>query len=113
MLAHLLSLKKNIIISGSHGKTTITSLVSTVLNNSKFNPTIVNGGILNSINTNAKVGKDDWAVVEADESDGSFLKFKKLYSITSNIDYEQILKHSKIIFDTRGCLPKNSKVINL
>ena len=90
MLAHLLSLKKNIIISGSHGKTTITSLVSTVLNNSKFNPTIVNGGILNSINTNAKVGKDDWAVVEADESDGSFLKFKKLYSITSNIDYEHM-----------------------
>ena len=90
MLAHLLSLKKNIIISGSHGKTTITSLVSTILNNSKYNPTIVNGGILNSIDANARVGKDEWAVVEADESDGSFLKFKKLYSITSNIDYEHM-----------------------
>ena len=74
MLAHLLSLKKNIIISGSHGKTTITSLVSTILNNSKYNPTIVNGGILNSIDANARVGKDEWAVVEADESDGSFFK---------------------------------------
>ena len=90
MLAHLLSLKKNIIISGSHGKTTITSLVSTILNNSKYNPTIVNGGILNSIDANARVGKDEWAVVEADEFDGSFLKFKKLYSITSNIDYEHM-----------------------
>jgi len=90
MLAHLLSLKKNIVITGSHGKTTITSLISTILNDSKFNPTIVNGGILNSINTNAKLGKDDWAVVEADESDGSFLKYKKLFSIVSNIDCEHM-----------------------
>ncbi len=108
MLAHLLSLKKNIIISGSHGKTTITSLVSTILNNSKYNPTIVNGGILNSINANARVGKDDWAVVEADESDGSFLKFKKLYSITSNIDYEHMDYYKNI----KNLYQKFEKFIN-
>jgi len=73
MLAHLINLKKNIIISGSHGKTTITSLVSHLLKDNKFFPTIVNGGIINSIKSNAILGKGEWSVVEADESDGSFL----------------------------------------
>ncbi len=90
MLAHILNLKKNIVVSGAHGKTTITSLVSTILKDAKFNPTIVNGGIINSIQTNAELGSSDWAVIEADESDGSFLKFKSHYSIVSNIDYEHL-----------------------
>ena len=90
MLAHLINLKKNIIISGSHGKTTITSLISHLLQSNKFYPTIVNGGIINSLNSNASLGKGEWSVVEADESDGSFLKFKSIYSIVSNIDIEHM-----------------------
>ncbi len=90
MLAHLINLKKNIIISGSHGKTTITSLISHLLHSNKFYPTIVNGGIINSLNSNASLGKSEWSVVEADESDGSFLKFKSIYSIVSNIDIEHM-----------------------
>tara|TARA_B100000963_G_scaffold208216_1_gene181340 strand:+ start:6199 stop:7596 length:1398 start_codon:yes stop_codon:yes gene_type:complete len=90
MLAHLINLKKNIIISGSHGKTTITSLISHLLHSNKFHPTIVNGGIINSLNSNASLGKSEWSVVEADESDGSFLKFKSIYSIVSNIDIEHM-----------------------
>ncbi len=90
MLAHLINLKKNIIISGSHGKTTITSLISHLLKTNKFHPTIVNGGIINSLNSNASLGKGEWSVVEADESDGSFLKFKSIYSIVSNIDIEHL-----------------------
>ena len=90
MLAHLINLKKNIIISGSHGKTTITSLISHLLQSNNFHPTIVNGGIINSLNSNASLGKGEWSVVEADESDGSFLKFKSIYSIVSNIDIEHM-----------------------
>ena len=90
MLAHLLNLKKNIIISGSHGKTTITSLIAHLLTVNKFSPTIVNGGIINSLQSNAALGKSEWSVVEADESDGSFLKFKSIYSIVSNIDHEHM-----------------------
>ena len=90
MLAHLINLKNNIIISGSHGKTTITSLIAHLLQSNKFYPTIVNGGIINSLNSNASLGKGEWSVVEADESDGSFLKFKSIYSIVSNIDIEHM-----------------------
>ena len=90
MLAHIISLKKNIVISGSHGKTTITSLVSTILNDAKFKPTIVNGGIINSLKTNASLGEGEWSVIEADESDGSFLKFNNTIAIVSNIDREHM-----------------------
>jgi UDP-N-acetylmuramate--alanine ligase len=90
MLAHIISLKKNIVISGSHGKTTITSLVSTILNDAKFDPTIVNGGIINSLKTNASLGAGEWSVIEADESDGSFLKFNNTIAIVSNIDREHM-----------------------
>ena len=116
MLAHLINLKKNIIISGSHGKTTITSLVSHLLKSNKFFPTIVNGGIINSIKSNASLGKGEWAVVEADESDGSFLKFKSIFSIVSNIDIEHMdyyktyknLKNSfEIFLDRTPLLGKN------
>ena len=90
VLADVVSLKKNIIITGSHGKTTTTSLVSKILLNSKLDPTIINGGVINSFNSNAKLGKGDWAIVEADESDGSFLKLPINYSIVTNIDFEHI-----------------------
>ena len=90
VLANIVSLKKNIIITGSHGKTTTTSLVSKILLESRLDPTIINGGVINSIKNNAKLGKGNWAVLEADESDGSFLKLPINYSIVTNIDKEHI-----------------------
>ena len=90
MLANIISLKKNIIITGSHGKTTTTSLVSKILSESKLDPTIINGGVINSLKSNAKFGKGDWTVIEADESDGSFLKLPINYSIVTNIDHEHM-----------------------
>ena len=73
ILADVVSLKKNIIITGSHGKTTTTSLVAKILSDQKLDPTIINGGVINSFKSNAKLGKGEWAILEADESDGSFL----------------------------------------
>ncbi len=90
VLADVVSLKKNIIITGSHGKTTTTSLVAKILSDQKLDPTIINGGVINSFNSNAKLGKGEWAILEADESDGSFLKLPINYSIVTNIDYEHI-----------------------
>jgi UDP-N-acetylmuramate--alanine ligase len=90
VLADVVSFKKNIIITGSHGKTTTTSLVAKILSDQKLDPTIINGGVINSFNSNAKLGKGDWAILEADESDGSFLKLPINYSIVTNIDYEHI-----------------------
>ena len=90
ILADVVSLKKNIIITGSHGKTTTTSLVSKILSDQKLDPTIVNGGVINSLNSNAKLGKGEWAILEADESDGSFLKLPVNYSIVTNIDHEHL-----------------------
>jgi UDP-N-acetylmuramate--alanine ligase len=90
VLADVVSLKKNIIITGSHGKTTTTSLIAKILSDQKLDPTIINGGVINSLKSNAKLGKGDWAILEADESDGSFLKLPINYSIVTNIDYEHI-----------------------
>jgi len=90
MLAHVVSLKKNIVITGSHGKTTATSLISRILYEAKLDPTIINGGVINSIKSNARFGKGDWAVLEADESDGSFLNLPINYSVVTNIDKEHI-----------------------
>jgi len=90
VLADAVSLKKNIIITGSHGKTTTTSLVAKILSDQKLDPTIINGGVINSLNSNAKLGKGNWAILEADESDGSFLKLPINYSIVTNIDYEHL-----------------------
>ena len=90
VLADVVSLKKNIIITGSHGKTTTTSLIAKILSDQKLDPTIINGGVINSFNNNAKLGKGDWAILEADESDGSFLKLPINYSIVTNIDYEHL-----------------------
>jgi UDP-N-acetylmuramate--alanine ligase len=90
ILADVVSLKKNIIITGSHGKTTTTSLVAKILSDQKLDPTIINGGVINSLKSNARLGKGDWAILEADESDGSFLKLPINYSIVTNIDYEHM-----------------------
>ena len=90
MLANIVSLKKNIIITGSHGKTTTTSLVARILSAANLDPTIINGGVINSIKSNAKFGKGEWAVLEADESDGSFLKLPINYSVVTNIDAEHL-----------------------
>ena len=90
VLADAVSLKKNIIITGSHGKTTTTSLVGKILSDQKLDPTIINGGVINSLKSNAKLGHGDWAILEADESDGSFLKLPINYSIVTNIDYEHL-----------------------
>ena len=90
VLANVVALKKNIIITGSHGKTTTTSLVAKILFDQKLDPTIINGGVINSFNSNAKLGKGDWAILEADESDGSFLKLPINYSIVTNIDLEHL-----------------------
>ena len=90
MLANIIDLKKNIIITGSHGKTTTTSLVAKIISSAKLDPTIINGGVINSLKNNAKLGQGDWTVVEADESDGSFLKVPINYSIVTNIDKEHL-----------------------
>ena len=90
MLAHIVSLKKNIVISGSHGKTTTTSLISSILYFSKIDATVINGGIINHFQSSAKLGKSEWGVLESDESDGSFLKIPITYSVVTNIDEEHI-----------------------
>ena len=91
MLAHVVSLlKRNIVVAGSHGKTTTTSLVCGIFVKSKLDPTIINGGVLNSFNNSAKLGKSDWCILESDESDGSFIKLSPTYSIITNIDQEHM-----------------------
>ena len=90
MLANIVALKKNIIITGSHGKTTTTSLVANILLEAGLDPTIINGGVINSFRNNAQLGKSEWAVIESDESDGSFLKLPVTYSIITNIDKEHL-----------------------
>ena len=90
MLAHIVSLTKNIVVAGSHGKTTTTSLVSAIFSKAKLDPTIINGGVLNSLNNSAKLGKSKWCILEADESDGSFIKVPPTYSIITNIDREHM-----------------------
>mgnify|MGYP001456651077 CR=1 FL=1 len=90
MLAHIVSLMKNIVVVGSHGKTTTTSLVASIFQNTKLDPTIINGGVINSIKNSAKLGKSDWSILEADESDGSFVHIPPTYSIITNIDREHM-----------------------
>ena len=90
MLAHIVSLNKNIVVVGSHGKTTTTSLIASIFQETKLDPTIINGGVINSINNTAKLGKSDWSILEADESDGSFVYIPPTYSIITNIDREHM-----------------------
>ncbi|OUW11312.1 MAG: UDP-N-acetylmuramate--L-alanine ligase [Candidatus Pelagibacter sp. TMED166] len=90
MLAHIVSLTQNIVVAGSHGKTTTTSLIAAIFSNSNLDPTIINGGVLNSIKKSAQLGKSNWCILESDESDGSFVKVPSTYSIITNIDKEHM-----------------------
>ncbi len=100
MLAELMKNKRCIAVAGSHGKTTTTSLIGTILDQAKLDPTIVNGGIINSYSKNNRYGKGNWMVVEADESDGSFLKLPHEISIITNLDIEHMdyYKNKKNLF---------------
>jgi UDP-N-acetylmuramate--alanine ligase len=90
MLAELMRLKSCVAIAGTHGKTTTTSLVAALLDGGGLDPTVINGGIINAYGTNARVGAGDWMVVEADESDGTFLKLPADVAIVTNIDPEHL-----------------------
>jgi UDP-N-acetylmuramate--alanine ligase len=90
MLAELMRLKSCVAIAGTHGKTTTTSLVATLLDAGRFDPTVINGGIINAYGTNARLGDGQWMVVEADESDGTFLKLPADVAIVTNIDPEHL-----------------------
>ena len=90
MLANVVSLMKNVVVAGSHGKTTTTSLISNIFAHAKIDPTVINGGVLNSFSGSAKLGKSDWCILESDESDGSFTKIPPTYSIVTNIDKEHL-----------------------
>ena len=90
MLAELMRLKTCIAIGGTHGKTTTTSLVASLLDAAHFDPTVINGGIINAYGTNARIGAGDWMVVEADESDGTFLKLPADIAIVTNVDPEHL-----------------------
>ena len=90
MLAELMRFKSAIAIAGTHGKTTTTSLVATLLDAGNFDPTVINGGIINAYGTNARIGGGEWMVVEADESDGTFLKLPADVAIVTNIDPEHL-----------------------
>lgn len=90
MLAEVARLKRTVAVSGSHGKTTTTSLIASVFSGADLDPTIINGGILNTYNTNARLGNGEWVIVEADESDGSFLKLPSIINVITNIDLEHM-----------------------
>ena len=90
MLAELMRLQFSVAVGGTHGKTTTTSMVAALLDAGGLDPTVVNGGIINAYGTNAKVGEGDWIVVEADESDGTFLRLRSTCAIVTNIDPEHL-----------------------
>ncbi len=90
MLAELMRLKWSIAIGGTHGKTTTTSLIAAVLEAAKLDPTVINGGIVNAYGTNTRLGAGDWMVVEADESDGSFLRLPAVIAVVTNMDPEHL-----------------------
>ena len=90
MLAELMRLKWNVCVAGTHGKTTTTSMVAALMDEAGYDPTVINGGIINAYGTNARIGAGDWMVVEADESDGSFLRLPATVAIITNIDPEHL-----------------------
>ena len=90
MLAELMRLKQAVAIAGTHGKTTTTSMVAALLDAGGFDPTVINGGIINAYGTNARMGASDWMVVEADESDGTFVKLPVDVALVTNIDPEHL-----------------------
>ena len=90
MLAELMRLKSTVAVAGTHGKTTTTSMVAALLDAGGVDPTVINGGIINSYGSNARLGNSDWMVVEADESDGSFLRLDGTIAVVTNIDPEHL-----------------------
>ena len=90
MLAELMRLKSSIAIAGTHGKTTTTSMLATLLDAAGFDPTIINGGIINAYDTNGRLGAGEWMVVEADESDGSLAQLHATIAVVTNIDPEHL-----------------------
>jgi UDP-N-acetylmuramate--alanine ligase len=90
MLAELMRLKWAVAVGGTHGKTTTTSLIGTVLEAAHLDPTVINGGIINAYGTNTRLGEGDWMVVEADESDGSFLRLPAVIAVVTNMDPEHL-----------------------
>ena len=90
MLAELMRLKWSIAVGGTHGKTTTTSLIAAVLEAAKLDPTVINGGIINAYGSNTRMGKGEWMVVEADESDGSFLRLPAVIAVVTNMDPEHL-----------------------
>lgn len=90
MLAELMRLKNTVAVAGTHGKTTTTSMVAALLDAGGVDPTVINGGIINSYGSNARLGASDWMVVEADESDGSFLRLDGTIAVVTNIDPEHL-----------------------
>src|SRR3546814_11462102 len=102
MLGELMRLKWSIAVAGTHGKTTTTSLVSAVLDAAGLDPTIINGGIINAIGTNARLGAGDWMVVESDESDGSFVKLPANIAVGTNIDPHNLASPSNFMSLTKA-----------
>ena len=90
MLAELMRLKSTVAVAGTHGKTTTTSMIAALLDAGGVDPTVINGGIINSYGSNARLGNSDWMVVEADESDGSFLRLDGTIAVVTNIDPEHL-----------------------
>ncbi len=90
MLAELMRLKSNVAVAGTHGKTTTTTMVAALLDHGKFDPTVINGGIIHVYGSNARVGEGEWMVVEADESDGTFNRLPATIAIVTNIDPEHM-----------------------
>jgi len=90
MLAELMRLKNTIAVAGTHGKTTTTSMIAAMLDHGGIDPTVINGGIINNYGSNARLGDSDWMVVEADESDGSFLRLDGTLAVVTNIDPEHL-----------------------
>ena len=90
MLAELMRLKSNVAVAGTHGKTTTTTMVSTLLHAGGFDPTVINGGVINAFESNARTGQGEWMVVEADESDGTFNRLPATIAVVTNIDPEHM-----------------------
>ena len=105
MLAELMRLRWSVAVAGTHGKTTTTSMIAAVLDSARYDPTVINGGIINAYGTNARLGAGEWMVVEADESDGTFVKLPATIAVVTNIDPEHLdhyrdFEHERAAFQT-------------
>ena len=98
-------LKWSVAVGGTHGKTTTTSLIAAVLEAANLDPTVINGGIINAYGTNTRLGAGEWMVVEADESDGSFLRLPAVIAVVTNMDAEHLDHWGTAGGDDRGLRP--------